>query len=30
MEAGCVEAYESVDELRERFEESALVRTGLH
>jgi HAD superfamily hydrolase (TIGR01509 family) len=29
MEAGCVEAYESVAELLERFEESALVREGL-
>ena len=29
MAAGCVEAYESVAELLERFEESALVREGL-
>ena len=29
MAAGCVEAYESVGELLERFEESALVRVGL-
>jgi HAD superfamily hydrolase (TIGR01509 family) len=29
MAAGCVEAYESVAELLERFEESALVRVGL-
>lgn len=29
MEAGCVEAYESVAELLERFEESALVRVGI-
>jgi HAD superfamily hydrolase (TIGR01509 family) len=30
LDAGCVEAYESVAELLQRFEESALVRTGLH
>jgi HAD superfamily hydrolase (TIGR01509 family) len=29
MAAGCVEAYESVAELLERFEQSALVRQGL-
>jgi HAD superfamily hydrolase (TIGR01509 family) len=29
MDAGCVEAYESVAELMERFEESALVRVGI-
>jgi phosphoglycolate phosphatase-like HAD superfamily hydrolase len=29
MAAGCVEAYESVGELLERFEESALMREGL-
>jgi HAD superfamily hydrolase (TIGR01509 family) len=29
MDAGCVEAYESVAELLQRFEESALVREGL-
>lgn len=29
MAAGCVEAYESVAELLERFEESALVREGI-
>jgi len=29
MEAGCVEAYESVAELLQRFEESALVREGI-
>jgi len=29
MAAGCVEAYESVVELLEKFEESALVRVGL-
>jgi HAD superfamily hydrolase (TIGR01509 family) len=29
MAAGCVEAYESVAELLEKFEESALVRVGL-
>jgi HAD superfamily hydrolase (TIGR01509 family) len=29
MAAGCVEAYESVAELLERFEESALVRVGI-
>jgi HAD superfamily hydrolase (TIGR01509 family) len=29
MAAGCVEAYESVAELLEKFEESALVREGL-
>jgi len=29
MAAGCVEAYESVAELLERFDESALVREGL-
>ena len=30
LEAGCVEAYESVAELLAHFEESALVREGLH
>lgn len=30
MAAGCVEVYESVAELLARFEESALVRQGLH
>jgi HAD superfamily hydrolase (TIGR01509 family) len=30
MDAGCVQAYESVAELLERFDESALMRTGLH
>jgi HAD superfamily hydrolase (TIGR01509 family) len=29
MEAGCVEAYESVAELLERFQESALVQEGI-
>ncbi len=29
MEAGCVEAYEGVAELLERFQESALVREGI-
>jgi HAD superfamily hydrolase (TIGR01509 family) len=29
MAAGCVEVYESVAELLERFEESAIVREGL-
>jgi HAD superfamily hydrolase (TIGR01509 family) len=29
MAAGCVEVYESVEELLERFEESAIVREGL-
>ena len=30
MAAGCVEAYEDVAELLQRFDESALVREGLH
>jgi hypothetical protein len=29
LAAGCVEVYESVAELLEKFEESALVRVGL-
>lgn len=30
LAAGCIEVYESVAELKDRLEESALVRTGLH